>query len=218
MCFSAVASFMAAGITGAVGVATVSKVRHPSELPLAAIPLLFAVQQFGEGLLWLALAESPTGEAAMRLTTVFRLFAGGLWPALAPAAVYLIERDAMRRRLMLPLVGLGLAVALYYTMEVVWHANVAAIAGGHIAYEIDRAHSVSAALAYLAATSVPLVLSAEKLMVGLGAVILAGCLFAALTYWQAFVSVWCFFAAAASVIILMRMDEARALAAPVSAK
>ena len=49
MCFSATASFSAASITGVIGVATLRQVKHPRELLLAAMPLLFAVQQAIEG-------------------------------------------------------------------------------------------------------------------------------------------------------------------------
>ena len=64
MCFSASASFVTAAITGAIGIVTLTRVNEPRELPFAATPLLFALQQAVEGLLWLNLparrmARSP---------------------------------------------------------------------------------------------------------------------------------------------------------------
>ena len=44
-CFSATASFVTVGTTTAVGIACLSKVRQWRELPLASLPLIFAVQQ-----------------------------------------------------------------------------------------------------------------------------------------------------------------------------
>jgi hypothetical protein len=45
MCFSATASFVAAGSLAAIGTATIKKAQHRSELPFATIPLLFGIQQ-----------------------------------------------------------------------------------------------------------------------------------------------------------------------------
>ena len=53
MCFSATASFLAAGVTGAIEVVAIARTRRASEAPLAAAPLIFAAQQGIEGLLWL---------------------------------------------------------------------------------------------------------------------------------------------------------------------
>ncbi len=50
MCFSATANFVGSGVLGAVGVVTLTKVKHRRELVFAALPTLFAVHQFIEGL------------------------------------------------------------------------------------------------------------------------------------------------------------------------
>ena len=63
--------------------------------------------------------------------------------------------------------------------------------------------SDAVALAYLAATTLPLFLSSQRTVVTLGAIIFVGIAVAYVFYWEAFVSVWCFFAAAASVVILL---------------
>ncbi|MGB9233251.1 MAG: DUF6629 family protein [Terriglobales bacterium] len=49
MCFSATANFVGSGVLGAVGVVTLTKVKHRRELLFAALPVLFAVHQFIEG-------------------------------------------------------------------------------------------------------------------------------------------------------------------------
>ena len=55
MCFSATASFAAAGVLGTIGVATLRHVREPRSLLFASVPMLFAVHQFAEGMVWLGL-------------------------------------------------------------------------------------------------------------------------------------------------------------------
>jgi hypothetical protein len=62
MCFSATANFVGSGVLGALGVVTLTKVKHRRELLFAALPALFAVHQFIEGFVWLGLdgTLSPT--------------------------------------------------------------------------------------------------------------------------------------------------------------
>jgi hypothetical protein len=55
MCFSATANFVGSGVLGAVGVVTLTKVKHRRELLFALLPTLFAVHQFIEGFVWLGL-------------------------------------------------------------------------------------------------------------------------------------------------------------------
>lgn len=55
MCFSATASFTSSAIIGVIGVLTLAKSNQPKEWLFASIPLLFALHQFAEGAVWLAL-------------------------------------------------------------------------------------------------------------------------------------------------------------------
>ena len=52
MCFSATASFSAAAVCGAIGVLTVRRASRP-DLMLALIPVIFALHQAFEGVVWL---------------------------------------------------------------------------------------------------------------------------------------------------------------------
>ena len=45
MCFSATANFVGSGVLGAVGVVTLTKVKHRRELLFAALPMLFGAQR-----------------------------------------------------------------------------------------------------------------------------------------------------------------------------
>jgi hypothetical protein len=54
VCFSASANFIGGGVLGAIGVATLTEVKHRRELLFAAMPCLFAVHQITEGFVWLA--------------------------------------------------------------------------------------------------------------------------------------------------------------------
>src|SRR5579863_7518144 len=110
MCFSATASFVAAGVIGGMGIAAVIRAKEPRELPLAVIPILFAVQQGIEGLLWLYLPTAPEDSTSTFLTYAFLLFAEVLWPVYAPMTAWIIEPEPRRRRLMVLCVVIGLGV------------------------------------------------------------------------------------------------------------
>ena len=209
MCFSASASFVTAGITGAIGLVTLTRVSHPRELPLAATPLLFAVQQGIEGLLWLNLPVAPDGAFSAVLTLLYLFFAVAFWPLYAPLAVWLIEPREHRRHLMVVCLGVGVGVGAYLLWWILGHPHLATILDGHIVYVTEYRHSDAVGVAYLGAIGLPLLMSSQRTIVVLGAIVLAGLVVAYAFYWEAFVSVWCFFAAAASVTILCHFEWSR---------
>ena len=209
MCFSAQASFVTAAITGAIGIVTLTRVNEPRELPFAATPLLFAFQQAVEGLLWLNLPSAPGGWFTTVLTFLYLFFAEAFWPLYAPFAVWLIEPSVHRRNLMVVCLGVGAGVGAYLLWWLLGHPHIATIQDGHIVYVTEYRHSDAVGVAYLAATGLPLLLSSQRTVVVLGAIVLAGLVIAYAFYWEAFVSVWCFFAAAASVVILCHLEWSR---------
>ena len=113
MCFSATANFVGSGVLGAVGVVTLTKVKHRRELLFAALPTLFAVHQFIEGFVWLGLDGILSPAVAHDMGAAFMLYAQGLLPFLLPLSVLLFEPDRKSRRRMLPFLVLGGATALY---------------------------------------------------------------------------------------------------------
>ena len=97
MCFSAIASFSTGSLLLGLGALTLKSVRRPRELPFAAIPLLFAIQQLSEGVIWLTFrVDAPLLNAVM--THVYSFFSHVLWPIYVPVAVLLIEPPGRRRR------------------------------------------------------------------------------------------------------------------------
>lgn len=209
MCFSPLASFITAGVTGTIGIVAVTRVSEPRELPLAAAPILFAVQQSIEGLLWLTLPSAPDGAVAHGLTLLFLFFAEVFWPVYAPLTVLLIEPDERRRRLICLCLAIGAVTAAYLLWTILSRDPTALIVDGHIVYGPKAPPSVALALGYLAATGLPLILSSRRTIVALGTIILIGCVTAYAFYWEAFLSVWCFFAAAASMVILGHFEWAQ---------
>lgn len=208
MCFSATASFVTAGLTGIAGIVSLSRISTIREMPLAAVPIFFAVQQGIEGTLWLALPSDPLGSLVPGLTLVFLLFAEVLWPIYAPITVWLVEPSAQRRRAMAVCVVLGSGVGGYLLWWILSHPFSAAIVVNHVVYTTAERHSDVLGFIYLLATCVPMLLSSRRCLVALGAIVLTGSVAAYLFYWEAYTSVWCYFAATASVLIVGNFEYA----------
>lgn len=207
MCFSADASFLAAAATGAAGVIALSRTTARTEWPLAAMPLFFAGQQAIEGLLWIAMPAGPSAETTL-WTNLFLFFALVFWPIYAPLAVWLTEPDDPRRRWMSAFVTCGVIVSSYFAWSLYVTPQTASVIGGHIVYSGDQGPSIFRLL-YPIATCGAAAVSSYRPVRLLALILIAGAVVSYFAYWHAFASVWCFFAAAASCVIVFQFEYAR---------
>jgi hypothetical protein len=206
MCFSATASFSAAAVIGSVGIVTLrSAAVKPDHriLALAAFPLLFALQQVMEGLLWLDLAAPAPGALRGVLVHAFQGYAEVFWPTFAPLAALLIERERWRRILISLCLVIGMALSAYLLVAMIGHPYQASVGQGHIVYRNDFQYPTGIEVPYVVATTVSLVLSSERDVQRLALVILIGFAVAYVSFHHAYISVWCFFAAVASVMVYL---------------
>lgn len=216
MCFSPTASFITAAVTGTVGVLSLTRASTRRELPLAAMPLIFAIQQCIEGALWLTLPEASQRPLAFGLVGLFLYFAQVFWPVYAPLAILLIEPSKQRQRLIGLCLAVGVTVSVYLLLGLLGKPHSAAIIDDHIVYGTEVTFSVTLGLAYLSATCLPLLLSSRRAVVGIGIVVILGATVTYFAYWEWFASVWCFFAAASSALILLYFEGARRARSPVA--
>ena len=202
MCFSATANFVGSGVLATVGVCTFTKVKHRRELLFAALPTLFAIHQFIEGFVWLGLDGILSPAVAHNMGAAFMLYAQGLLPYLLPLSVLLFEPDRKSRRRMLPFLVLGGATALYILWALTAFPTQVYIRGNSIVYINQATNNLAVALLYVIATCGSLFFSKIRMMVVFGAANLA-ILLAVMEFKRyAFTSLWCAYAAVASVIIL----------------
>src|ERR1700722_11011739 len=104
MCFSATANFVGSTALGAIGVVTLTMVKHRRELLFATLPTLFAIHQFIEGFVWLGLDGKLPRTVTHDMGAAFMLYAQGLLPFLLPLSVLAFEPTINRRRPMQVLV------------------------------------------------------------------------------------------------------------------
>jgi hypothetical protein len=232
MCFSATASFTAGALLGAAGGYTLTQARGWRQRCYAAVPLLFGLHQIVEGGMWLALAHGGDTPAPVTaaLTHAFPLLAYGFWPAYVPIAVYLLEpgtgqeiggagglsrwRSRWRRFALGGLALVGLATAALFHVQI-WTSPVTArLTGQGIAYDfpfilpVDEMGTFSLATilahwGYGLATVVAPLCSRYRAVRALGLGMLISYNLAKQLYLAAYPSVWCFFAACLSLLVLL---------------
>ena len=202
MCFSATANFVGSAVLAGVGVATLTKVKHRRELLFAALPVLFAIHQFIEGFVWLGLDGILSPKITHNMGAAFMLYAQGLLPFILPLSVILFEADAKSRRRMQPFLILGTLTALYILWALTAYPTEVFVKGNSIVYINPATNHTAVAILYVIATCGALLFSQITDMVIFGVANLAILLAVMAVKRYAFTSLWCAYAAIASVIIL----------------
>ena len=220
MCFSATASFGASAVLGTIGIIAVAKAKTNPQRLFATIPLIFAVQQFTEGLLWLSLKNAGMASWQSLLTYIYLVFAMAIWPLWVPLTIRLLEKDARSKKIMNVLAGIGALVAVcvvlvlsLYPVQAMTPACLSCPFSSttsinqHIHYRftfppIPKGLIGAFTVLYILATIITPFISSIKKMKWLGFVFLATYMFAVILYNGFVISVWCFFAALLSFVVL----------------
>lgn len=202
MCFSATANFSGSAVLGTIGVITLTKVKHRRELLFASLPALFALHQFMEGFVWLGLDGVLSPSITRVMGAAFMLYAQGILPFLLPLSVWLFEPTPRSRRRMLPFLAIGIATSLYILWALCAYSFQVYIRNNSLVYVNPATNHTVVGLFYVIATCGSLFFSHIKDMVLFGAANLAILLAVMAVKRYAFTSLWCAYAAVASVIIL----------------
>ncbi len=220
MCFSVTASFGASAVLGVIGVIAVAKAKTNRQRLFATIPLIFALQQFTEGLLWLSLKNASMASWQPLITYFYLVFAMAVWPLWVPLTVRLLEKDARRKKTMNVLVTIGAIVSVIVVLVLSLYPvkamtpfclscpfSATAAINQHLHYEftfppVPEGLIGAFTMLYIMATIITPFISSIKKMKWLGFVFLASYLFAVILYNGYVISVWCFFAALLSFVVL----------------
>ncbi|MFM7171039.1 MAG: DUF6629 family protein [Cyanobium sp.] len=135
MCFSAKASFLASALLLPTGTATLAMAwakKQRQMVPLAAAPLLFGLQQFCEGMVWLGLEGQPPplGQpmvAPVAAALAYLFFAYAFWPIWIPlaAVAQMPQAKGMEGHLWRGVPLLGLVPALLLWLPFLQHPSSA---------------------------------------------------------------------------------------------
>ncbi len=204
MCFSAEADVVAGVVIGAIGLDGLRHVRRPAELWLASLPLVLAAHLLVEAVVWVGLQGRVAEDVWRPAVGIYLAIAFGVLPVLVPIAVGVLE-PAPRRRLVRGFVLAGAAVSLVLMYAVVRGPVDARIRNLHVDYTVDLWHGGVVVALYAVATCGPTLFSRYRHVRWFGiANLVVGCGLAWL--WKsAFISLWCMWAAVASVAIVLHL-------------
>ena len=206
MCFSASASFGVSAVLMATGLVSLKKTQLRSQIPFAAIPIIFSIQQFIEGLLWLSLTNSNYISWHKPATNIFLIFAQVVWPIWVPLSMMLLEQDVKRKKIISTLLSIGIVISAYLSFCILNYRVDSSIKTHHIHYDLDFPHynlliNLSGVF-YFIPTVIPGFVSSVKKMNIIAITLLASFIFTKIFYAENVISVWCFFAAPISIIVL----------------
>lgn len=135
----------------------------------------------------------------------FLLFAQVVWPAFVPLTILLFEKERRRKYILRVLSGIGIITSLYLFYCLLFYNVSAYMEQHHIKYDLDFPLAyrwITGLLYIIAAVFSPLVSGSRHLRL-LGWILLASYLVTRILYFDYLVSVWCYFAAILSVVVLL---------------
>lgn len=202
MCFSATASFAASVVLSGTGTLALHQAETKEDRFLASIPFLFAIQQFFEGLVWLF----PThGALTSVLAYAFLFFAFLLWPVYVPHVAYIHEPPGIRKDLLQGLRWIGALGSAALFLILLTNPLHVVVVQQSLCYKVDvlLPYIAEGIVLYVIVTVGSLLLSTNRFLRLFGMGALATACMAWQFYHYAFTSVWCFFAALMSVVLVL---------------
>ncbi|MDQ3015419.1 MAG: hypothetical protein M3R25_01660 [Bacteroidota bacterium] len=209
MCFSATASFTASIGLGLIGGATLSQVRTPNQYPLASIPLIFAVQQFAEGVVWMSLMNPEWSAYQNIASLIFLLTAIVVWPIWIPLSFVFFEQDKKRKSILKLLLVIGSMASLYFLSCIIFIGFESTIVNRHVFYKVDFPKFMVpiAAAFYLIGSVVPPLWFKDIKIKLIGISLFVSYLIARIFFKPSLISVWCFIAIIIGVLVFLVVRE-----------
>ena len=215
MCFSATASFTTAVVLVPVGIYCVKKaasLQKPYWL-FALIPLMFGMQQFFEGLVWLGM-ESDDAGATLIAARGYIFFSHLFWLVWIPLSCYAVEDNTTRRKFYFFLILLGAVHGLSLYVPLLFHEGwlTVKIIGHSIKYKLVFLHDeylslIIKNLLYATFTLIPLLSASDRYIKVFGILLVISLAITSLYFEYVMLSVWCFFAAVLSIYILIMIFQ-----------
>ena len=202
MCFSASASFAASSTLAASGYAISRVPKEKSEIPLSLIPIIFALHQLIEGILWLIHNRVLSVQFKPMAVYSYVFIAWILWPVYVPFAVYRTETHRVRRMIILLCQCVGVFVSLTFLVTSIQNPVDISIVGHSFSYTMQAFEW--SLVPYLFSVSIPFLVSSKKGLVFFGVALTLSCIGALIMATSStFPSVWCFYAAILSASLYL---------------
>ncbi|WP_444914454.1 DUF6629 family protein [Microbulbifer sp. TRSA007] len=219
MCFSATASFGSAAllIVGGALCTTHAIKNDKTYLLLAVTPLLFALQQASEGMVWIGHNENLIS-LTTKASILYLFFAFFFWLIWIPLVAYMLETKKWKRNFYIILIIIGFIFGLYLWVPILLetgprHIIKTSVCGHSLCYELSEGGllPVTVRESIYALLGVLFLLSSNHLFRKFWALVM---LLGVITYFtqrETWVSTWCFFAAISTLwIYFLLINEFKA--------
>ncbi|MEP7279698.1 MAG: DUF6629 family protein [Bacteroidota bacterium] len=209
MCFSATASFTVGAGLMVPGYVALKRTKSPGMLLYASTPILFCFHQVAEGFLWLSLTNPDFAAWYKPALYGYSFISQPIWPIWAPLTIWLMETDKSRKKIISYFLLLGAAAALYMFYCLVTY-NISAVAEhGHIRYYRDFPYlDIMRPINFVAIGITPF-LSTLRYTKLVAVAMMTSLILSYVLLHNYFISIWCFFAAILSVLIILVVNANR---------
>jgi len=209
MCFSATASFTAGAVLLTTGIITEKKSTTRAQKIFSSIPLIFAVQQFTEGLLWVAYQHQQFDFLIQPAVYIYMIFAQVVWPIMIPMSILLLEPRTKRKKILRVFLISGIIAGTYLLYGILNYGVASKIECYHIYYRQYMPDLIMryGGILYLTPIIIAPFFSSIKKVRWFGVVIILSYIVAYIFYTEYLASVWCFFAAIISFIIQIIIND-----------
>jgi hypothetical protein len=206
MCYSAHSSFMASFVLANLGLIAAYQARKTPLQMLSLFPLIFAFQQFAEGIVWLTMNTNYQWLQVLGVY-IFLIIALIIWPLFVPLSLFLCEVDAFKKGILFGLIGFGVVVALYSATFFATAIPRASEVYQSICYsfgtdELSYWIYIRNLVGYCIPVVVPFFISSLRRSWFFGMALIISLAVTIIFKFTTLTSVWCFFAALLSVLIL----------------
>ncbi len=209
MCFSAGASFtVGVGLLGP-GYYAIKRTESRGMLAFACTPVLLSFHQIAEGFLWLSLKNPDFASWYKPALYVYSFISQPIWPIWVPFVIWLMETNKRRKKILHYFFLLGVASSLYMLYCLVTYDISAIAENGHIRYSRDFPYfNIMRPVIFIAIAVTPFLstLRYTKLLAG---AMMASLVLSYLFFTNYLISVWCFFAAILSLLIILVINANR---------
>jgi len=209
MCFSATASFaVGAGLLGP-GIYAIKRTKSPGMLAFACTPLLFSFHQIAEGCLWLSLTNPDFASLYKPALYGYSFISQPIWPIWTPLIMWLMETDKKRKQILYYFFLLGIAASLYMFYCLINYDISGVVENCHIRYYRDFPYlNIMRPVNFLLIGITPF-LSTLHYTKLLAAAMMASLIITYFFFTNYLISVWCFFAAILSLLIILVINSNR---------
>lgn len=208
MCFSAQISFLSSALLVIIGLFAINRISDKKQILLALIPLLFSLQQFAEGIVWLT---EPNSFTNIIFAYIYLTFAMIVWPLWMPISLLVLEKIKNRKIILMCLLAVGILWSIFAITQAFIRDLVVNLGQSHVNYMISSLDNYRGLLTliYLIPGTLPFFVSSIKNSYIIGLALVISCLLSYVIWYNFFISLWCFFAALLSIIVLFVIDNVK---------